>query len=79
MRIILTVCVCALTLPVLAESPTADCSPDPADDVIALASRAAPTTDAPQEPVEPTAGTDVAKDYNNQVDDPDFPPCGDGG
>lgn len=79
MRIVFTLCVCALALPGLAGSLTADCSPDPADRVIAPASKAAPATDAPQESVEPIAGTEVAKEHDNQVDDPDFPPCGDGG
>lgn len=80
MRVILVLIAGAMTLPAFAgSSPPETTLPDPPEEVLELTQRTAVAEDAVVDVAEEIAGDPAAKDSNNQADEPDHPPCGEGG
>lgn len=80
MRVILAIIAIALALPALAgNSPAEITLPDAPEELLESAQRTATADDAILAPAEEIADGPVAKEHNNQVDEPDGPPCGEGG
>ena len=79
MRVTLVLIAGALTLPAFAGSPSPEITfLDRPEEVLEFVERTAAVDDATLDVAEQTVEDPVAKEHNNQVDDPDFPPCGDG-
>ncbi len=80
MRVILVLIVGALALPAFAGSPSPEITlPDPPEKVLESVERTAAVDDAALDVAEEVSGDPAAKEHGDQVDEPDGPPCGDGG
>jgi hypothetical protein len=80
MRVILVFAICAMVLPAFAGSPTPETAlPDTPQAVLDSAARDDVAEQAVSGLVPETVEAASSKEHNNQVDEPDHPPCGDGG
>lgn len=81
MRVILVLVVAgALTLPALAGASSPEATdPDPPGGTPAVAERALAASQTASDLAEELTQAPVAKEHDAQVDDPDYPQCGDDG
>ncbi len=80
MRVTLVLIAAALALPAFAGSSSPEVTlPDLPKEALGSVERTAAVDDAMLDVAEQTVEDPVAKEHDDQVDEPDHPPCGEGG